>query len=69
MRDTKSDTPPDASPDSHLGFRIAVAVAGLVLIGLFALLGSVAMKQSATTQALDARQALGDEARSAPARE
>lgn len=51
---------------SYLGLRIAVGVAGLILIALLALLGSVAMKQSATAENLEA---LGEDARPAPARE
>lgn len=64
-----NDTESDATAQTHLGFRIAVAVVGLALIALFVLLGSVAMKQSATTQGLEARQAQGEDAQSAPARE
>jgi hypothetical protein len=71
MRDTESDTPPgapsEAQPNAHLGFRIAVGIAGLVLIGLFVLLGIVAMKQSATSQALDAREPVREAARPASA--
>ncbi|HNE14814.1 MAG TPA: hypothetical protein PLL39_02250 [Rhodocyclaceae bacterium] len=69
MRDIESDTPADAPANAHLGFRIAVAVVGLALLALFAMLGSVAMKQSATTQALDARESPGEDARPAPPRE
>jgi NAD/NADP transhydrogenase alpha subunit len=61
------DSEPDAiAPTSHLGFRIAVGVVGLALIALFVMLGSVAMKQSATSQALESRESLGEDAPSAP---
>jgi hypothetical protein len=63
-----NDTQSDATPNAHLGFRIAVGVIGLALLALFAMLASVAMKQSATTQALEAQESLS-EAQSAPARE
>ena len=70
---TESDATPDATPDStpntHLGFRIAVGVVGVALLIMFAMLGSVAMKQSATTQALEAQETLRDEAGSTPPRE
>ncbi len=70
---TESDATPDATPDStpntHLGFRIAVGVVGVALLIMFAMLGSVAMKQSATTQALEAQESLRDEAGSTPPRE
>jgi len=68
MNDTESDATPNATPNTYLGFRIAVGVVGLALLVLFAMLGSVAMKQSATTQALEAQKSLR-EAQSAPARE
>lgn len=71
MQDTKPDTEPDTPPapaNAHLGFRIAVGVAGLVFLALVAMLGSVAMKQSATAQALEGREAPGKVAPSAPAR-
>ncbi|MDP2787575.1 MAG: hypothetical protein Q8O79_05820 [Pseudomonadota bacterium] len=54
MNETKSDV----APNAHLGFRIAVGVAGLALIALFVMLGSVAMKQSATTRALETHESL-----------
>lgn len=58
------------SPSSkHLGLRLAIGAVGLVLIALLALLGSVAMKQSATSQSLQAEEALGEDARPAPIRE
>ncbi len=70
---TESDATPDATPDStpntHLGFRIAVGVVGVALLIMFAMLGSVAMKQSATTQALEAQESLREEAGSTPPRE
>ena len=69
---TESDATPEATPDStpnaHLGFRIAVGVVGVALLIMFAMLGSVAMKQSATTQALEAQE-LRNEAGSTPPRE
>ena len=69
---TESDATPDATPDStpntHLGFRIAVGVVGVALLIMFAMLGSVAMKQSATTQALEAQE-LRNEAGATPPRE
>lgn len=59
----------NVTPNAHLGFRIAVGVVGLALLALVVMLGSVAMKQSATTHALDARESLGEDTRAAPARE
>jgi len=53
-----NDATSEATPNRHLGFRIAVAVAGLVLIALFIVLGRVASKQSATTQALESYEPL-----------
>lgn len=64
-----NQTEPDATPHAHLGFRIAVGVVGLALLALFALLGSVAMKQSATTQTLESRESLREEPGSASVRE
>jgi len=55
----------EASSGSYLGFRIAVALVGLVLLIMFFMLGSVAMKQSATNQALEDNAAI--EAPAAPA--
>jgi len=69
MHDTESGTAAGAPAQSHLGFRIAVGIAGLVLFGLIVLLGSVALKQSATTQALDTQASRDAEARPSPARE
>ncbi len=69
MNDSESDVSPNATPNAHLGFRIAVGVVGLVLLVLFAMLGSVAMKQSATTQALETQESLREEAGSTPPRE
>lgn len=66
MNDTRSDDTPAATPNAHLGFRIAVGVAGVALLIMFAMLGSVAMKQSATTQALETRESLREEAGSTP---
>ena len=69
MNDTDADSPADAPPAtrSYLGFRIAVGVVGLALVALFVMLGSVAMKQSATAQALEHREALTEEALPGPA--
>lgn len=64
-----NDTQSDATPDSHLGFRIAVGVVGLALLVLVVMLGIVAMKQSATTQALDAQESFREGARFAPSLE
>jgi len=65
MNDTESDT----TRNSYLGFRIAVGVVGLALLALFVMLGSVAMKQSATTKALENHESQREDAQSAPARE
>lgn len=65
MNDTESDT----TPAAHLGFRIAVGAVGLALLALFVMLGSVTMKQSATTQALETRESPGEGVQPAPARE
>jgi len=69
MNDAESDSPRAAAGKSHLGFRIAVGVVGLALLAVFVLLGAVTMRQSATTQALEARESLNEEARPAPSRE
>ncbi|MCU0933907.1 MAG: hypothetical protein MUE86_05600 [Thiobacillaceae bacterium] len=69
MNDAESDPPRTAAGKTHLGFRIAVGVVGLALLAVFVLLGSVTMQQSATTQALEAREPLNEEARPAPDRE
>ena len=69
MNDTESDVTPNATPNAHLGFRIAVGVVGVALLIMFAMLGSVAMKQSATTQALEAQESLREEAGSTTPRE
>lgn len=69
MNDTESDANPNATPNAHLGFRIAVGVVGVALLIMFAMLGSVAMKQSATTQALEAQESLREGTGSAPARD
>jgi len=73
MNDTESDAnpnaTPNATPNAHLGFRIAVGVVGVALLIMFAMLGSVAMKQSATTQALEAQESLREAAGSTPARD
>jgi hypothetical protein len=64
-----SDTESVTRPHTHLVFRIAVGAAGLALLALVVMLGSVALKQSATTEALATGEALRDEARPAPARD
>ncbi|HRH82217.1 MAG TPA: hypothetical protein PLW81_14350 [Thiobacillaceae bacterium] len=65
MKDAKSDI----TPKTYLGFRLAVGVIGLALIALFVMLGSVAMKQSATTEALATQESLREDTGSAPAGE
>ncbi len=62
-----NDNESDVTPNAHLGFRIAVGVVGLILFALIVMLGSVAMKQSATTASLEARESLVTEQPSAPA--
>jgi hypothetical protein len=57
------DSPPEAPPNRHLGFRIAVGLVGLVFVALFIVLGRVASKQSDTQQALETAKSL----RAAPA--
>ena len=69
MTDTDSDTDSNATPGSHLGFRIAVSAVGLALIAMFVMLGSVAMKQSSTQQALETREALQESAPNESTRE
>jgi NAD/NADP transhydrogenase alpha subunit len=70
MNDRETDmTPEAASASAHLGFRIAVGAVGLALLAVFVMLGSVAMKQSATAEALEERESLREDAQSAPARE
>ena len=69
MTDTDSNAAPNATPNSHLGFRIAVGAVGLVLLALFVMLGSVAMKQSATQKSLETREANQESAPSESARE
>lgn len=64
MKDAKSDT-----PKTYLGFRLAVGVVGLALIALFVMLGSVSMKQTATTEALATQESLREGIGSAPAGE
>jgi len=58
MDDSTPEATPESRPDRHLVFRLAVGVAGLVLIALFIVLGRVASKQSATTQALETHESL-----------
>jgi len=64
-----NDTESDATPHSYLGFRIAVGVVGLALLALFVMLGSVAMKQSATNQALETHESQPENVQSTPPRE
>ena len=65
MQDTESDI----TPKTYLGFRLAVGVVGIALIALFVTLGSVAKKQSATTEALATQESLREGTQSPPARE
>jgi hypothetical protein len=54
MQEPESETSSGADADMRiLGFRIAVGLVGLVLLIMSFMLGSVAMKQSATNQALE----------------
>jgi hypothetical protein len=54
MQEPESETSSGADAGMHiLGFRIAVGLVGLVLLIMSFMLGSVAMKQSATNQALE----------------
>lgn len=57
----KPDTP-DSSTNRHLGIRLTVGVVGLLLLALFVMLGQVAMKQSATNEALESYEALREDA-------
>lgn len=69
MNGTEPVATTNANPRTLLAFRMAVGIAGVALLVLFALLGSVAMKQSATSQTLESRDSPGEDAPSAPARE
>ncbi len=69
MNDSETDAAANATAKSHLGFRLAVGAVGLALLALFVLLGSVTMKHSATSQALESQGSPREEAQSAPARE
>jgi hypothetical protein len=60
---------PEETSSKHLVFRIAVGVVGLALLALFLMLGNVAMKQSATAQALEDRETLREETMPARAAE
>ncbi|MDP2432062.1 MAG: hypothetical protein Q8O33_08525 [Pseudomonadota bacterium] len=64
-----NDTPPASPPNRHLGIRIAVGFVGLLLLALFVMLGQVAMKQSATNQALETHENLREDAAPAAVRE
>ena len=64
-----TDTDSNATSGSHLGFRIALSAVGLALLAMFVMLGSVAMKQSSTQQALETREALQESAPYESARE
>jgi hypothetical protein len=73
MNDTESEATSGATSgatsNAHLGFRIAMGAVVLALLALIVMLGSVAMKQSATTAALETQESLREDAQSAPARE
>lgn len=60
---------PESSNHHHLGIRLAVGAVGLLLLALFVLLGQVAMKQSATHQALETHETLKEEGGPATATE
>lgn len=64
----KSNTP-DSSSNRHLGIRLAVGFVGLLLLVLFVLLGQVALKQSATQQALETHETPREDAGPAAVRE
>ncbi len=54
MQEPESETSSGSDPGLRvLGFRIAVGVVGLILLIMSFMLGSVAMKQSATNQSLE----------------
>lgn len=55
MNETTRDTPPPGA----LGIRVAVGLAGVMLLALFILMGHAATRQSATMQALDTSEAPG----------
>ena len=63
------DTTPGSPQQRHLGLRIAVGLVGLLLSALLILLGQVATKQSATTQALENYESLQETATPSPVRE
>jgi NAD/NADP transhydrogenase alpha subunit len=69
MNDAPSEVTSAAGSKSYLGFRIAVGLVGLALLALFVMLGSVVLKQSATSEALATQEALREEARSGAAQE
>jgi len=64
-----NNTPPASLPNRHLGLRITVGVVGLAFLALFLLLGQVAMKQSATNQALETHDSPQGQAKPAAVRE
>lgn len=57
---------PESSAPRHLGPRLAIALAGLLLIGLMAVLGLATMRQADTAQALENHDALSRPAPAAP---
>ncbi len=57
-----SPTPPGSSKTRHLGVRLAVGFVGLLLLALIVMLGQVALKQSATHQALETQETLREDA-------
>lgn len=59
----------ETSRSTHLGFRLAVGAVGLGLLALFVMLGSVALKQSATTHALQTPPSVDEEAPATSARD
>ncbi len=61
-----NDNETEATPNTLLGFRIAVGAVGLLILIVFILLGSVALKQSATTQALEDRKPMSESAVTVP---
>ena len=49
---TNDDITPQSPPASQLGMRIGIGLLGLVILGMFVLLGQAALKQADTTRAL-----------------
>jgi len=69
MSNSEYDPPANTSSNSHLGFRLAVGLVGLLLLVMVVMLGRVSMQQSATAEALETRDNIRSEAQSGPARE